>query len=514
MAHAAAVHVGVGGRARRRRVFLPELLPSSLTGMADTPFDEFDAAQLAVLGRWLERAAPRWPMRRSRRTRAGRRGESIAMRATMAASGRAGFEPLLDLRRQRRVLRPRPLTLVTDVSASMQSYSAAYLHLMRAFARTGRAETFAFSTSLTRLTPALVHRSADTALALAEERVVDRYGGTHLAGSLRDLLASRHGSTLRGGVLVIASDGWDTDEPASWPSDGAAAATGPAAGVAEPARRGGRVRSRWSGRWRRRCRSATRSCRRTRSTALPDVFAATSAPQGDVHGRAEPADAGALAAEHRLGGARRAHEPDQLGRGRDLLVAGQGPGRPGAAAGELGCVDAHQPAVAEVLADREGRARRRGPCRAGSRRGQRRRSGRSAAASRGPSAGCSTAEVSPAGSVAPGSEVPDLVAEAGRAAPCPARPGARARRRPPPRSRGTSAAPGRAACACRAGPSATSTRAGEQQVGEVGDRVHAQLDVEVARAAGEQADQPGCGVLGEEVTTTRAAASAARRRPR
>ena len=193
--------------------FLPDLLPSSLTGMADTPFDEFDAAQLAVLGRWLERAAPRWPMRRSRRTRAGRRGESIALRATMAASGRAGFEPLLDLRRQRRVLRPRPLTLVTDVSASMQSYSAAYLHLMRAFARTGRAETFAFSTSLTRLTPALVHRSADTALALAEERVVDRYGGTHLARSLRDLLASRHGSTLRGGVLVIASDGWDTDPP-------------------------------------------------------------------------------------------------------------------------------------------------------------------------------------------------------------------------------------------------------------------------------------------------------------
>ena len=179
--------------------FLPDLLPSSLTGMADTPFDEFDAAQLAVLGRWLERAAPRWPMRRSRRTRAGRRGESIALRATIAASGRAGFEPLLDLRRQRRVLRPRPLTLVTDVSASMQSYSAAYLHLMRAFARTGRAETFAFSTSLTRLTPALVHRSADTALALAEERVVDRYGGTHLARSLRDLLASRHGSTLRGG---------------------------------------------------------------------------------------------------------------------------------------------------------------------------------------------------------------------------------------------------------------------------------------------------------------------------
>jgi uncharacterized protein with von Willebrand factor type A (vWA) domain len=193
-------------------IFLPELLPSALTGLAHTPFDEFDDEQLAALGRWLERAAPRWPVRRSRRVRAGRRGESIALRQTIAASRRTGWEPL-ELRRQRRVDRPRSLTLVTDVSASMQSYSAAYLHLMRAFARTGRAETFAFSTSLTRLTSALVHRSAGTALQLAEERVVDRYGGTHLARSLRDLLASRHGATLRGGVLIIASDGWDSDPP-------------------------------------------------------------------------------------------------------------------------------------------------------------------------------------------------------------------------------------------------------------------------------------------------------------
>ncbi len=193
-------------------IFLPELLPSALSGLADTPFDEFDDEQLVILGRWLERAAPRWPVRRSRRVRAGRRGESIALRQTIAASRRTGWEPL-ELRRQRRVDRPRSLTLVTDVSASMQSYSAAYLHLMRAFARTGRAETFAFSTSLTRLTPALVHRSASTALQLAEERVVDRYGGTHLAGALRDLLASRHGATLRGGVLIIASDGWDSDSP-------------------------------------------------------------------------------------------------------------------------------------------------------------------------------------------------------------------------------------------------------------------------------------------------------------
>ncbi len=194
-------------------VLLPELLPSTLAAHTDTPFDEFDAEQLAALGRWLERSAPRWPTRPSRRVRAARTGGPIALRQTIAASRRTGFEPLLDIRRQRPVRRPRQLTLVTDVSASMQSYSAAYLHLMRAFARTGRAETFAFSTRLTRITPALVHRSAEVALTLAEERVVDRFGGTHLGDSLRELLASRQGARLRGGVLVIASDGWDSGPP-------------------------------------------------------------------------------------------------------------------------------------------------------------------------------------------------------------------------------------------------------------------------------------------------------------
>jgi uncharacterized protein with von Willebrand factor type A (vWA) domain len=105
------------------------------------------------------------------------------------------------------------LTLVVDVSQSMQAYAAAYLHLMHALARTGRAETFAFSTSLTRLTPALRHRSATVAMQRATAQVGDRFGGTHLATCLAGLLASRHGNALRGGVLVVASDGWDSDDP-------------------------------------------------------------------------------------------------------------------------------------------------------------------------------------------------------------------------------------------------------------------------------------------------------------
>jgi uncharacterized protein with von Willebrand factor type A (vWA) domain len=191
---------------------LPELLPSAVARIADTPLDELDARELALLGRWLEGLAHRWPTRRSRRWQVGSAGHRLAMRETIAASRHTGWEPLV-LKRYDQVRRPLTVTLLCDVSQSMQGYATAYLHLMRVFARTRHAETFAFSTSLTRLTPALAQRSPAAAVAQAGALVVDRFGGTHLARALAELLASRHGNVVRGGVLVIASDGWDSDPP-------------------------------------------------------------------------------------------------------------------------------------------------------------------------------------------------------------------------------------------------------------------------------------------------------------
>ena len=199
---------------------LPELLPSAVAHLADVPFDRLDPDQLALLGHWLEASMHRWPMRRSRRTAVQASGQRIALRETMRAARRTAWEPV-SLRRHRQVLRPIPVVLVTDVSQSMRDFATAYLHMMRAFAQTSaqtfaqtqRCETFAFSTSLTRLTPTLALRSAEQAMAHATQEVVDRFGGTHLATSLSELLRSRHGNALRGGVLVIASDGWDSDPP-------------------------------------------------------------------------------------------------------------------------------------------------------------------------------------------------------------------------------------------------------------------------------------------------------------
>jgi uncharacterized protein with von Willebrand factor type A (vWA) domain len=45
--------------------------------------------------------------------------------------------------------------------------------------------------------------------------VNDRFGGTRIASNLRALLASHHGGATRGAVVIIASDGWDSDDPAA-----------------------------------------------------------------------------------------------------------------------------------------------------------------------------------------------------------------------------------------------------------------------------------------------------------
>ncbi|OCB44542.1 VWA containing CoxE family protein [Mycobacterium malmoense] len=195
-------------------LLLPDALPSRIAALADQPFDRFDAQDLRLLGTWLESTVARWPRRRSLRFEPSPAGKRIDLRATMTASRRTGWETVL-LARTRPRRRPRRIVLVCDVSRSMQPYAAVYLHLMRAVSRQPgtRPEVFAFSTSLTRLTAVLAHRSAEVALERANAKVTDRYGGTFIGRSVATLLSPPHGNALRGAVAIIASDGWDADPP-------------------------------------------------------------------------------------------------------------------------------------------------------------------------------------------------------------------------------------------------------------------------------------------------------------
>lgn len=203
-----------GAGAAETSVLLPDPLPSRLAALADEPFDRFDAQDLRLIGAWLEATVARWPRRRSMRFEPSAGGKRIDLRATMNASRATGWESVI-LARTRHRRRPRRVVLACDVSRSMQPYAAVYLHLMRALMRVGgvRPEVFAFSTSLTRLTSVLSHRSAEVALGKANAKVTDRYGGTFIGRSLGALLAPPHGNALRGAVVIIASDGWDSDPP-------------------------------------------------------------------------------------------------------------------------------------------------------------------------------------------------------------------------------------------------------------------------------------------------------------
>jgi len=203
--------VGAGSRAEAE-IGIPELLPSDLEGLADVPFEELDPADIALLSGWLQAALQEWPTRRSRRLALHQSGRRIAIRATLARARRTGWESI-ELARSRPPRRQRRVVLLCDVSQSMQAYSTAYLHLLRAAVLSTDAEVFAFATSLTRLTPVIAHRSPAVAIELATARVSDRFGGTRIASNIRALLASRHGGTTRGAVVIIASDGWDSDPP-------------------------------------------------------------------------------------------------------------------------------------------------------------------------------------------------------------------------------------------------------------------------------------------------------------
>lgn len=191
---------------------IPERLPSHLAALADEPFDLLDETELAMLTAWMSAARSNWPRRRTRREKVRAHQGRVALRPTMERARATGWEPVR-LVHTRQVERPRRLVMLCDVSQSMQAYTHAYLQVMRAAAVGAESEVFAFGTTLTRLTSTMRHTSTDQAIDEATERVADRFGGTRIATNISALLRSRHGTLVRGSIVVVASDGWDSDPP-------------------------------------------------------------------------------------------------------------------------------------------------------------------------------------------------------------------------------------------------------------------------------------------------------------
>jgi uncharacterized protein with von Willebrand factor type A (vWA) domain len=173
-------------------------------------FGSMTPDELAQASRLIQKIAAARPRRRTRRLRPDSKGTALDVRGLVRASLSTGGDPVRRAFRSRGDA-PRKLVLILDVSGSMDSYARAMLLYMHAARSAGsRVETFAFGTRLTRLTPELGSRDAETAFTAAAARVIDWSGGTRIGESLKaynDEWGRR--ALTRGAVVVILSDGWE-----------------------------------------------------------------------------------------------------------------------------------------------------------------------------------------------------------------------------------------------------------------------------------------------------------------
>jgi uncharacterized protein with von Willebrand factor type A (vWA) domain len=197
-----------------RRIDVP-VLGSPAERLADRDFAALTPDELALLEIVMRRLRLATPLRRSRRTRRAPHGDHVDLRRTLTAARRTGGHPIVLARRARR-LRPRRLVVLCDISGSMEAYARAMLQLLYCAAGGERAEVFTFATRLTRLTRALARSTPAQAQERAGRLAPDWSGGTRIGVAMRQLLDRHGGGLVRGAVVLVVSDGWDTGDPAEF----------------------------------------------------------------------------------------------------------------------------------------------------------------------------------------------------------------------------------------------------------------------------------------------------------
>ena len=192
----------------------PGAVASLFETLRHRSFSEWTDEERDALGSLIARIEVRVPRRCTRRLRPAATGTRLDMRRTVRRALQSDGEVFRRSWR-RRVVIPRRLLLLVDVSGSMSTQSRAMLHLAYGLvAGTLRTDVFCFGTRLTRTTDLLAGRDPDLAVERASAGVVDWAGGTRigdsLASLLRDPVALRH---VRGSVVLVASDGLETGDP-------------------------------------------------------------------------------------------------------------------------------------------------------------------------------------------------------------------------------------------------------------------------------------------------------------
>lgn len=148
--------------------------------------------------------------KKTRRFHADSKGRLFDLRRTIQKSLRYRGE-LVTLSRRDPRSKPRDLTVLCDISGSMERYSRMLLHFLHTITGGRRnVETFVFGTHLTRITRALRSRDIDDAVTAISHLVNDWSGGTRIGESVEEFNFVWARRTLRNGAIVLLiSDGWD-----------------------------------------------------------------------------------------------------------------------------------------------------------------------------------------------------------------------------------------------------------------------------------------------------------------
>ncbi len=175
-------------------------------------FEQMTAEELSQARRLL--SAQPWPLltRRGRRQRPHHRG-LVDLRHSLHRSLRSGGE-IFKLEYRQVQSRQRPLTMIIDVSGSMEALNRQLLFFAHTLAHKGDLECFVFGTRLTRVTQYLRTRDADLAVQRVSAHAKDIGGGTRIGDAIHSF--NRHWARRvlgHGAVTLLVSDGWDRGDP-------------------------------------------------------------------------------------------------------------------------------------------------------------------------------------------------------------------------------------------------------------------------------------------------------------
>ncbi|MFB9292341.1 vWA domain-containing protein [Persicitalea jodogahamensis] len=186
---------------------------STNEALSQQDFSLIPADQLADIEQLLREVSQSLARKVNRRREKTLHAREFDLRNTLRRNLRRGGE-LVDLAYKRPRRNRMRLVVLADVSKSMDLYSAFLIQFLYAFQRVfRRIETFVFSTDLHRVTAELKEQNFQQALEKLTKRETGWSGGTRIGGSLQTFVTDYGRLLNRETIVVILSDGWDTEQP-------------------------------------------------------------------------------------------------------------------------------------------------------------------------------------------------------------------------------------------------------------------------------------------------------------